>query len=56
LALELRRQAQFAERNLPPHLAGSIAEARGEIARIKRRLREWQAPIDDRPDDSAESS
>jgi hypothetical protein len=51
LALLLGQQSQFTARDLPPHVAAGIGEARREIARIKRRLREWNAPVGDLSDD-----
>ena len=47
----LRQQEHFGERDTPPAVTNGILNARTEIAQIKRRLTEWQAPVSDLPSD-----
>jgi hypothetical protein len=51
LAHLLKQQALITEALTPPTIAHGIDEARANIRRIKRTLREWGAPPDDLPDD-----
>jgi hypothetical protein len=47
------QEAKLGAAYAPPAIANGIAEARAAIARAKRALREWGAPVDDLPDDQA---
>jgi len=51
LALYLQQRAEFGNAFLPPHIAHGIVEARGNIASIKRTLRDWGVDVEDHPDD-----
>lgn len=51
LSILVRQQAQYAGQPPPPVLVNQLVEVRGKLAQIKRRLRDWQVPVDDLPDD-----
>ena len=53
LEILLRQHQSYDERDAPLHLINSIAMERGAVAQIKRRLRDWQAPVTDQPQDAA---
>jgi hypothetical protein len=52
LAQHLRQAQMHGEREVPPAISNGIAEARREIATLKRRLRDWGAPVADAAGDS----
>jgi hypothetical protein len=49
----LGQQARLGADFAPPAIASGIAEARGQVARIKAVLRGWGASVEDMPDDEA---
>jgi hypothetical protein len=52
LSLLLQQQQNYGDL-APPAVVHSIESTRHEIAQLKRRLREWQAPVEDHPNDVA---
>lgn len=55
LAHLLKQQAQFSVGYIPAHVANGIQDARDEIARIKRALREWGIELEDLENDIQQS-
>jgi hypothetical protein len=53
LAILLKQQQLYGERDAPPMIHNSIADSRHEIQRIKSMLRTWSAPVTDQKDDVA---
>jgi hypothetical protein len=51
LAHLLIQQAQFGAGYAPAHVSNGIQEARDNIARVKRNLRDWDVHVEDHPDD-----
>jgi hypothetical protein len=53
LAQYLKQQALAGEANVPPAVWNGIVDARENIRRIKRGLRDWGAPVANHPDDES---
>jgi hypothetical protein len=56
LAQYLKQQALISELFTPPAIAHGIDEARANIRRVKSTLHAWDIPIEDLPDDEAQTA